>query len=600
MLFVTLPSETIIRVLGLADPIDIRRCQLVCRRLRELVTSSSYLQYILELDTCGYTVPLISRPDLSYEEMIRTLQDHRKAWQNPSGRDPEFIELPSREIVNPYFVDGVLAYEYVQSGVELGRIGLMDEIHFHQLQSTNKGTSYQYWHHHDFGFPMEKFAIQPEIDLLVLVEGVVLRQEDVDELDWGTARISHKTYRLHFLTMSTNTPHSLAGLPVLDTRLSGLANSNETQDTKTIISLNGRMIMLVTSTRKAAFENAIVVWDWVKGNEVLRIIVPVYQMNDHTAIPRFDPVLLSEDYLLISCIPERDMVKNSSPSVPGGVHIGTLDIYHLRSEPDGARRVATFELPNISIPHAKWGIKLSSGPAKLPWTPYWLTQIKYTPRVYETAPQREMFCLFISIWITHPSDPDYEESNPFPSLLHVPAQTLLDHLDIPHSSHPIVIPWDVWGVRLTWININSWGCPPYGLATISGLRHSICNFRYYTTLDGRDSEAGRDAQVILDFDPQRLRFRPSIGYTNDQKNYLFWGNEAPGTKFMTQTTPYGTPLFESPVNIAPSYSRIPINVDTLPIKTAGLPTMVGDEHIVIPVQEYGHPDPSTGLYIHTL
>ncbi|KAH7343167.1 hypothetical protein B0J17DRAFT_641270 [Rhizoctonia solani] len=580
MLLVRLPSETIIRILGLAEPIDIRRCQLVCRRLRELVTTSSYLQYILELDTCGYTVPLVSRSDLNYEEMIRILQDHRKAWQDPSSRDPEFIELPSRGIVNPRFVEGVLAYGYVQRGIELGRVELMDEIHFHRLRSTNTDISYLYWHHCDFGFPIEAFAIQPEIDLLVLVEGVVLKQEDVDEPDWGTTRISHKTYRLHFLTMSTNTSHSLAEWPVLDTRLSGLSNSNESRDTKIAISLNGRMIMLVSSTRNLTVENTIAVWDWVKGNEVLRISVPLFQINEHAIIPRFDSSLLSEDYVIVSCTAEGGMVKTPPPSVlEGVVQMGSLNIYHLRSESNRARGIATFELPSLSIPHAKWSIHLASGPAKVPWTSYWLARIKQTPRVYETAPHDGMFCLFIAIQIADPSDPYYEEMNPYPSLLHVPVRTLLEYLDTKHGDHPIVIPWNDWGVRVTWININSWSYPPFGLASISGLRHSIQGFRYYTSVNGQDSESACDPQVILDFNPQRLRFRRSIGYAGHEKHHPFLAsNEAAGTKFMTQLAPYGELMFETPVNLAPSYSRIPINVDTPPKKIAGLPIMVDDEH----------------------
>ncbi|CAE6535311.1 unnamed protein product [Rhizoctonia solani] len=277
MHLLALPPETIIGILERARPIDIRRSQLVCRELRKLITSSLYLQYILELDTCGYTLPPISRPDLSYEEMRNKLREHREAWQDPSSCGTDSIEISPRTRINLTLVDGVFAYGHVWSGEDIDSIQNIDEIQFHQLRSINKGTGYKSWCHCDFGFSVEAFAIQPEIDLLVLIEGTVLMQETMAG-PFSSLRRTYNSYRLHFQTMSTNAPHFLAGSTFLETGLGGLFSRLEPLGTQLTISLNGQRIMLIGDSDCSTAERTIGVWDWVKATE---IAVPIEQRQTY-------------------------------------------------------------------------------------------------------------------------------------------------------------------------------------------------------------------------------------------------------------------------------------------------------------------------------
>ncbi|CAE6483168.1 unnamed protein product [Rhizoctonia solani] len=278
MSLTALPSEILIKIIGLTEPIDVRSCQLVCRRLHALVASSSYLQYILELDACGYDMPPVPRSDLGYEAMVQRLREHRKGWEDPSSCKPEFFELSPQPTISTYFAGGVLACGYANDELKK-TMDVMDSIHFHQLPSKNKSINYSHWHHSDFGFSVDEFAFQPEIDLLVLIEGTALAPDDPVMGYFDNLRPS-KSYRLHFRTMSTNDPHWLAGLPTLDTGLSGRLRERKFYENRIIISLYGRMVMLRSGADHQGV-NAIVVWDWIEGKEVLLakfilIIIPTY------------------------------------------------------------------------------------------------------------------------------------------------------------------------------------------------------------------------------------------------------------------------------------------------------------------------------------
>ncbi|CAE7175500.1 unnamed protein product [Rhizoctonia solani] len=584
MRFDSLPPETIVNILGLAGPIDIRRCQLVCRRLQELITTSSYLQYILELDECGYIVPLVSRPDFSYDEMMKMLREHREGWQDPSSRETEFIEISPRERVNSHVADGVFTYGHVYNTSEdiLQRISTIDDIHFHRLRSINKGTDYKHWHHRDFGFPVEAFAIQPEIDLLVLVEGLILKQEVVASPSFGPIRKAYTSYRLHFHTMSTNTPHFLPRSTFLDTGLGGMSSFEEPFNAQPAISLRGRIIMLVGSTNHSATERTIVVWDWVEGVEILRTIVPMYPVREHLNTPCCHAHLLSEEYLAVF----RVEGEPSPPTTPQVTKLGHFDIYQLRSEPNETHLVARFELPGLSVADTEQEITIGFGPAGLPQTPYWISKRQYIPRVYDTA-QDGMFCLFLTLWVEDP--PNAGRRTPYYFCLYVLVQNLLNHLETQRNNCPSVFSWSDWENEVRWVHSCSYGNPPAVGFNISRMRHSAQSFTHYKYF-GDITQSVCDFQAILDFDPQRFKFTRAIerNTSNDDNRPPGLANDkALRTKFTTRLnlSDCGTPLFETPVNFAPSYRHMILKTASLrPGGAVPDSFLTEDEHIIVLIQ----------------
>ncbi|KAG9125732.1 hypothetical protein FRC07_006446 [Ceratobasidium sp. 392] len=75
----------------------------VCRLFRDIILESPHLQYILELDSCGYVEPANPRRDLNYADKLRLIRDTRGRWMNPSSVKPTVIELPVNTARSPTY-----------------------------------------------------------------------------------------------------------------------------------------------------------------------------------------------------------------------------------------------------------------------------------------------------------------------------------------------------------------------------------------------------------------------------------------------------------------------------------------------------------------
>ncbi|CAE6442230.1 unnamed protein product [Rhizoctonia solani] len=444
----------------------------------------------------------------------------------------------------------------------------MGKMRFYQPRSSNKGTSSKHWYHANFGFPIEVFAIQPEIDLLVLVEGILVRAEDILDDFLGTFRISHMTYRLHFRTMSTNDPHWLARLPTLDT---GLATQSGLGSSEVIISLNGRMVMLQPNATHPKSRNTPVVWDWVEGIEKFRLSVPLHR---HSLLTTYSSYLLSEDYLAVSFPAESRL--------PSSAKLGHLAIYHLSSKGGTVDCVASFDLPSLFnqyATNASWAIEIGFGPAKLPWTSYWSTRSKYDPRIYDISPQNRSFYLKIDLSIDPPFNPLLPGSvGILHSLLGVPVQLIFSYLENRLDNKLLIIPWHDWGANLSWINSGSGVIPRFNPTL--GMRFIAEYFSHYPTLPGPGGreESTFDRLVILDFDPQRLKFaRLTEGELAFQSNHSPHLENETTDQESTIPLNYGWQLvLETPVNPDLCHRKISLKTN-LPELIWLIPLMADDE-----------------------
>lgn len=247
----------------------------VCRLLRGLVASTLFLQYILELDMCGYVVPAIQRPDMTHAEMVKMISEHRKRQQRDTLTNPTFFPfLSERERTDAIaFEDGVFACGYTNTTDPEGPIHI---IHFDQLPSPNKGTGHERWQHGDFGFNVIRFLIQPEQDLLVLLEEDLqgLSDHPIEEI---SASDIERDYRIHLRTMSTNEPHPAATSPtgtVMDLNL--VEHSDMRFHEPHDIQVNGCLISVVFGGRQAPGIVFILVIDWVAGVQVAVSAVESY------------------------------------------------------------------------------------------------------------------------------------------------------------------------------------------------------------------------------------------------------------------------------------------------------------------------------------
>ncbi|OCH87066.1 hypothetical protein OBBRIDRAFT_782191 [Obba rivulosa] len=87
-----LPPELLIRILSYLDYVAIITCQQTCRLFRDLVATSSLLQYLIELGIAAYednpssTVPLVDR--------LRLLKATQRAWNSLDFGPPRAIRVP--------------------------------------------------------------------------------------------------------------------------------------------------------------------------------------------------------------------------------------------------------------------------------------------------------------------------------------------------------------------------------------------------------------------------------------------------------------------------------------------------------------------------
>ncbi|KAG8716688.1 hypothetical protein FRC09_015360, partial [Ceratobasidium sp. 395] len=165
-LFETLPADTLLVILSLLPGSSIRQCLQVCRLLNDLIRSSDYLEYLLELDACGYIRPDRIRADLSYGEMIKLLREHKARWDNPQKVVPTYYELPIG-----YRVESNPLSKGVFTMAAKRNDGLVDQIHFFQLPFKNKGTGFEHWRI-DLEVLFWDFLVDPDQYLLVGLEQV--------------------------------------------------------------------------------------------------------------------------------------------------------------------------------------------------------------------------------------------------------------------------------------------------------------------------------------------------------------------------------------------------------------------------------------------
>ncbi|KAG8792503.1 hypothetical protein FRC12_005934 [Ceratobasidium sp. 428] len=306
-LFEILPADTLLVILSLLPGSSIRQCLQVCRLFNDLIRSSDYLKYLLELDACGYIRPNRIRADLSYREMIKLLRDHKARWNNPQKVVPTYYELPIG-----YPVESNPLSKGVFTMAAKRNDGLVDQIHFFQLPSKNKGTGFEHWH---IGLEvlLWDFLVDPDQDLLVGLEQVH----------------ATPTTKVHLKSMRTNVDHpkSVSGQFTIARRFYDDFDSSVAEVIGHSLAVFGRSQV----ERSFCAE----IWDWTTGQRLSYL-----DLNHINARPGH---LLSENSFVV-CISApfdsgADFLENA---------LGCLDVYQFGlydTMPARAVHVASFALP---------------------------------------------------------------------------------------------------------------------------------------------------------------------------------------------------------------------------------------------------------------
>lgn len=181
-LFQLLPNELVAEILAMLDYRDLAFCMQVriclllerlpqlmplalwnlqvCKRMLDLVSSSSLLQYHLELGRSYMEDGPLSR--MSISERRERLQAHINAWRNVRWSScVHLFDMHPQTFAMGVAPGGILSFTLREEG----------KIKFVQLPSNIRGIPMRQWEH-SFPFPPSLFALDPSEDILVVLQHV--------------------------------------------------------------------------------------------------------------------------------------------------------------------------------------------------------------------------------------------------------------------------------------------------------------------------------------------------------------------------------------------------------------------------------------------
>lgn len=178
---------------------------------------------------------------------------NREGWNCFATVDPTELKTGDIGQIGPYkFAGGV----YVQATLDLAADWkrLLHRLYCYQLSSPNRGLEYKHWIIPDLGPRIEMFEIDPEQDLLVLLE--TRFEVPGDEM-----------FRLHLRAMSTNKIHPRAATGHLDILLQHQPDTFESNCP--FLEISGCLLAALLKSRTGSHPSYLVIWNWTTGVELL-------------------------------------------------------------------------------------------------------------------------------------------------------------------------------------------------------------------------------------------------------------------------------------------------------------------------------------------
>ncbi|CAE6450053.1 unnamed protein product [Rhizoctonia solani] len=410
-----LPTESIVHILQLLPPVDIRTCKLVSRQLLATIQESPELQFLLALDFLGFVPPLNPLDTLSLGDKIRILQEKRAVSDN--GIRDVGMRTAKFESIGPLSAN----IRYSRGVLAVGKpsIDVTRQLQLYQLDSSNKRTEYSSVILQDMGVAAHDFRFDPDLDLLVLLERVTALADTNTDLE----------LRFHLRSLSTGLTHPLASIPALISTFKFTTTYNETG-----FQIVGNLLAILCSTNSRLDTSSprMCVWDWTTG-----------ELITSTDVPGMDFAFISEDTFLIP-VNRRKWA--------GYDTIGSLLVYSIANiHPGGrARQIASLHLPPTTAGpcHSQCHF-IATPPPAAPIAINGHPRITTPKRIYEIGPNSHYLCLRIKAFNIENIQNDMANG-----LLFIRSSNIHQVLSkMTSQSHsPTHISWEDWGRGASWIN----------------------------------------------------------------------------------------------------------------------------------------------------
>ncbi|CAE6395749.1 hypothetical protein ACGC1H_000293 [Rhizoctonia solani] len=412
-----LPTESVVHILQLLLPADIRTCKLVSRQLLSIIQESPELQYLLELDVLGFAPPLNTLDTVSLGDKISALQDKRFVNADGTRRDVNARTVKFESIgplsANIRYSRGVLA-------VGKPSIDVTRDLQLYQLTSDNKRTKHSSFTLEDMGVDAHDFRFDPDLDLLVLLERVTLLADTDTDLE----------LRFHLKSLSSGSAHPLAPSPVLRSTFKFTTTYNDSG-----FQIVGKLLVILcfTNSRLDSSSPRMCVWDWTTG-----------ELITSTEVPGIDFAFISEDIFLVPV---------SRRKWAGHDAIGSLLVFTMADiHPGGrARHIASLHLPPTTTGpcHSQChfiATSLPPAPLVIDGSP----KITNPKRIYEIGPSSHYLCLRVKAFNIENTPGQMANG-----MLFIPSSDIhhaLEKITASPSQPPAHIPWEGWARGTSWIN----------------------------------------------------------------------------------------------------------------------------------------------------
>ncbi|KAG9103302.1 hypothetical protein FRC06_011438 [Ceratobasidium sp. 370] len=489
---VALPQETVVHILCQASPADIQNCRQVCRFLWILIDSSTELQYLIELHTLGYVPPARPHPNQTHAKALELLRAHKSRLSSISKLKPKRypLQFTTSGYISVYdFYGGV----YARGSTPNSLSNATRRLELCQLPSVNKGTEFKQWTHHDVGVDTRDFAMEPDFDLLVLLE--LAEQTVIPGAAEGTPNVMQH-FNVNLRSLETCAAHPDAARPIIRHSLRSFARATWTFYFQIVGRYLAVMFLIAVEQRDENQTCQLRVWDWTTGNVVTYVDVVSGESRTFA-------------FLSDSLIAVPHHVATSNPGAVHGGTLGKLDLYTFdppnSPSPPHARRIASLQLPPlpqdvVSIPR----LSCRSDPAPSPSTQSAVWD-RRRPRLFELAPTNRVLCLQAILTTIEVSRGQFAQSE---GTLFIPFAGMLNAVaHLYEQSEPVDIPWDTWGRGTSWLDTSNLHtgneCYVYGQRVIT------------TGMGGQENQEAGDTSrkrtlVLLDFDPVRLSRRSNL------------------------------------------------------------------------------------------
>ncbi|CAE7212593.1 unnamed protein product [Rhizoctonia solani] len=489
-----LPQEIIVYILAWTLPQDLLKWRQACRLLKQFIDGSAELQYLIELYSFGYVPPSNPRHDILYPEKLRLVKEHQRQWKTTSWTQVDMYPLKKRNsssVSSTYdFCGGIYA-----QGFSLPGIGEHTRrLDLYQLPSVNRGTPWKQWSIEDLGVDVRDFVMQPDYDLLVLLEiNKSLPRSNPDGIEGAPDLTQYFT--IHLRTLGTNQPHPDAARPTISYSTPSYRRTRPSF----YFQIVGRYLavqFLISSVSSEKFQ--LRVWDWTTGKDVTYIEPWRAGAESFT--------FLSDRLVLIPCL---QVVSENEDGLHDPRTHGKLIVFTF-TDPMGdqpareARPIASFDLPNAANPFLDLqGLSCRCDPAPVPSFRS-ATRHDGIPKLFDLAPENRVLCLKMRSQAVIPVD--QVESTLYIQFADL-VRAVSHLLDEPADKPMLNIPWKDWAKGTSWVDTDLLftgnECYVFGQRVVSvGLDRSEMD----SEMEEIDTLIRRFSSLcVFDFDPIRVK-----------------------------------------------------------------------------------------------